>query len=138
MSAAKGFSAGKAISKLSKARKLDAGISGAYQKRIKSTLAKQYAYKANTAYAGGRLGSAGAAARKALALDPSLSAAKKIYTEVQAKASTWFDQAKASAGSNPAKAMSLLQKVLKVFPRTDARYNEAYALLNKLAADDEE
>lgn len=138
MSAAKGFKAGSAISNLSKARKLDAGISGAYQGRIKKSLAKMYAYRANAAHSSGNLGVAGSNARKALAFDPSLSAAKRIYTEVQAKAQGWFDSAKASAKSNPDKAISLLQKVIKVLPRTDSRYKSAYALLNKLAEDDGE
>lgn len=138
MSAAKAFKATSAISKLKKARKLDASIGGSYRGKIRAALAKMYAYQANSYYAAGKLGRAGGAARKALALQPGLSAASRIYNEVQGKAQTWLDQAKAAAKSNPSKAMALLQKVVSVFPRTDPRYKAAFELLNKLAAQDEE
>ena len=138
MSAAKALKAGSAISKLGRARRLDASISGSYSGRIKKTLAKMHGYKASRAYASGSLGVAGSNARKALSYDASLSAAKKIYNEVQAKAQGWLDTAKSAANKNPDKAISLLQKVVAVLPRSDPRYKTASSLLHKLAEADDE
>ena len=137
--AAKGFrSPSKAIKALRAARTLDASISGAYSKKIRQELARMLAFQANQAFASKKYGKAGRHARQALALDPNLSQAKKIYTEVQAQAQGWFDQAKAAAGTNPDKAMQLLSRVVSIFPRGDQRYKEAYKLLNQLAVDEED
>ncbi|MGM0574474.1 MAG: FHA domain-containing protein [Myxococcota bacterium] len=132
MKSAKAYNAKKAITRLTEARKLDASINGAHQGEIKTTLSKQHAYLASMAYQKGDFGTAGNQARKALALDSGQQAAKKIYTEVQTKAQTWLDQAKQMSDSDPDKAMQLLSKVLSVYPRGDARYKEAYELLNEL------
>ncbi|MGB0588751.1 MAG: FHA domain-containing protein [Myxococcota bacterium] len=139
MAAAKSFrSPTKTIKSLRAARKLDASISGAYSKRIRKELARQLAFQANQAWSSKKFGKAGRHARQALALDPQLTQAKKIYTEVQAEAQGWFDQAKAAASSNPDKAMQLLSRVVSIFPRGDQRYKEAYKLLNQLAAEEED
>ncbi len=138
IAAAKAFKTSKAISELSKARKIDSSISGAYQGRIKKELAKMHSYVAATANAKGDFGTAGKHARKALALDGSQAAAKAIYTDVQGKAQTWLEQAKKAAKSNPDKAMQLLSKVLAVFPRDDSRYTEAYTLLNELGSEEDD
>ena len=139
MTAAKSFrSPTKTIKSLRAARKLDASISGAYSKRIRKELARQLAFQANQAWSSKKFGKAGRHARQALALDPQLTQAKKIYTEVQAEAQGWFDQAKAAASSNPDKAMQLLIRVVSIFPRGDQRYKEAYKLLNQLAAEEED
>jgi hypothetical protein len=139
MAAAKSFrSPTKTIKALREARKLDASISGAYSKRLRKELARQLAFQANQAWSSKKFGKAGRHARQALALDPKLTQAKKIYTEVQAEAQGWFDQAKAAATSNPDKAMQLLSRVVSIFPRGDQRYKEAYKLLNQLAAEEED
>ena len=139
MSAAKGFSSpSKAVEALTRARKLDASINGAYAGRIKNAMAKQYAFLANQAMSNKRPGKAGRYARKALALDPGQPSAKSVYTKVQSTAQTWLDNAKSVAKSDPDKAMALLSKVVTVFPQDDARYSEAYKLLNQLASQEEE
>ena len=48
------------------------------------------------------------------------------------------DEAKKSAKSNPDKAMQLLSRVVSIFPKEDARYKEAYKLLNELASEEED
>jgi hypothetical protein len=139
MAAAKSFrSPTKTVKALRAARKLDASISGAYSKRLRKELARQLAFQANQAWSTKKFGKAGRHARQALALDPELTQAKKIYSEVQAQAQGWFDQAKAAASSNPDKAMQLLSRVVSIFPRGDHRYKEAYKLLNQLAAEEED
>jgi tetratricopeptide (TPR) repeat protein len=138
MSSAASFRASKAIDALSEARKLDASVSGAYEAKIKSELARQYTYLAHAANSNGDFGKAGSYARKALALDSEDQQAQKIYRDVQGKAQGWLEEAKGLAKDSPEKAMALLQKVLAVFPRDDPRYTEAYNLLNQLAQTEQE
>ena len=138
MEAAKSYRTTQAISKLNKARKADARLRGAFQGKIKQALAEQYSYIAGRAFAGKAYAKAGRNARKALGFAPGHSSAQAVYNQVLTRAEGWLAQAKSSAGSNPDKAMALLQKVLAVFDKNDARYQQAYDLLNKLADEQDE
>lgn len=130
-SAARGRSRS-AAANLKKALRIDARINGAYQSRLKTLMATLYADLANTAYRAGNFGTAGGQARKALSYDRGQAVATMILAEVQKKAEAWLGTSRTLARSNPDKAMGLLNRVLAVFPRSDARYKEAYVLLNSL------
>jgi tetratricopeptide (TPR) repeat protein len=137
MAAARSFKAQKAIEELSRARKLDSAINGAFTGRIKKEISKQHAFLANSAYGRGKYEAAARNARKALALSPGFAGAKKIYDQVQAKGQSMLDEAKKLASSNRDRALTLLSKVVAIFKAGDSRHAEAYKMLNQLSAEED-
>ncbi len=67
-----------------------------------------------------------------MAFDASQEAAQRIHTEVQARAQTWMDIARATADKDADTAMAVLRRVITLYPRGDARYVEAYKLLKSM------
>ena len=138
MQAAASNQAGKAIARLSKARKLDAGITGTFGARIRKTVAKMYEYRAWASFARKKYAQAAGFARKAYGRDTSLTGAQTVLNKVQEKARGFLSEAKRIKKTNPDRAMSLLQKAKRIFPRSDPAYREAAALLNALADQEDE
>ncbi|MCA9517758.1 MAG: hypothetical protein KC635_22615, partial [Myxococcales bacterium] len=123
----------KAVKNLRQAKKFDATVNGSFGGQINQALAQAYTKLAKAALDGKDLAVAGSYSKQALAAQPGNADAKAIADEVQTTAKKWLEDAKASAESNPDKAMTLLARTLKALPEDDALYKEAYALLNKLA-----